>query len=212
VWIQQTSRRNRVPEHLQFTWERLEDLKAKDRQFKVFGASKHQYRSLRVSEREMSNFEAWCGLPLPSSYRDHLVHIGHGKGPYYGLWSPVLRFVPSFRVSISMQSGRQSRGKSPARPDRFHTRSPTLKWCDPDKIAGEKEPWITSTWPISGCIPICHQGCTYWTVLVVAGECAGRVWDIDDEGLWLPSRRPTGCLLTKAQLQPLPKIFCSPHL
>ena len=58
---------------------------------------------------------------------------------------------------------------------------------------------------------LCHQGCTYWTLLVVTGECAGCVWDVAnytrDEGLFVPSSRPTGCLSkAKGSLPPLPNL------
>jgi len=61
------------------------------------------------------------------------------------------------------------------------------------KAAGDKEPWAVSTWPVDGCIPICHHGCTYYSALVVTGECTGRVWDLDEGGLWFPSHGPSGC-------------------
>lgn len=47
-------------------------------------------------------------------------------------------------------------------------------------------------------MPICEQGCTYWSVLILTGEFAGRVWDLDNSvgycGEWKPAVRPPGWL------------------
>src|SRR4051794_32901407 len=161
---------NRMPAHIKSIWERLEALKTEDRKFKVFGASKHRYHSSRVSEDEMLLFEDWCGVTLPSSYRDYLLHIGHGMGPYYGIWSPpesrseFQDLLPGWELELGPKP-------CPSRP--FPYTIADAQTVRSRQAAGEKEPWITSTWPIDGCVPICHQGCTYWTVLVVTGECAG---------------------------------------
>src|SRR6266404_6051741 len=164
-----------VSERFQPLWDRLTALKNKDSQHKVFGASQHHYRSICATEEEMSEFEAWCGVTLPNSYRDYLIQVGHGTGPYYGIWNPgksrseILCCLADWDAEL-----RQN----------FHTNRPfpysvvDAQKTQERRIAGDKEHWIKSTWPIDGCIPICHQGCTYWSVLVIAGECAGRMWDV----------------------------------
>jgi hypothetical protein len=191
--------------------ERLEALRWQDRKLTVFGASKHRYLTHRVSEAKLSELEQWCGVRLPEAFRRHLAGIGSGAGPYYGLWDPAT--IRKELDSLCGDYGTETNTSvSPARP--FPYSQADAEQVRQRQAAGEKEPWITSTWPIDGCLPICHQGCTYWTVLVVSGECAGCVWDVADyegfEGLWLPSSRPTGCILKRDELKPLPPLPTPP--
>jgi hypothetical protein len=66
-------------------------------------------------------------------------------------------------------------------------------------------------WPNDGCIPIGHQGCTKWTVLVLEGALRGTVWDMacfaGFDGEWVSARRPDGIIeapdSTQAELPPL---------
>ena len=189
----------------------LEGLRRLDRKLTVFGASKHQYITHRVSESALAELELWCGVPLPDAFRRHLADTGHGAGPYYGIWDPgaIREELDSLCVDYREDVGASV---SPASPF-------PLSRLDAEKIrqrqaAGEEKPWIVSNWPSDGCIPICHQGCTFWTVLIVTGECAGCVWDVANyegwEGLWLPGRRPTGSLLNRDEIKPLPPLPSPP--
>lgn len=200
-----------VPQRFQPLWDRLVVLKNKDSNHKVFGASRHQYRSICVTEAEMSEFESWCGVAMPLSYRDFMVHVGHGAGPYYGLLSPAMS-------RREIQCCLTDWGEDLPQPVHIHRPFPfsitQAQTARERQIAGDKEPWIESTWPMNGCIPISHHGCWYWSVLVIVGECAGRVWDLACEGspkgLWLPAKRPSGSILIKSQLSPLPEIPVPP--
>lgn len=189
----------------------LDALKRLDRKLTVFGASAHRYRARRVSEAELAELERWCGIAMPNAFRRHLAEIGYGAGPYYGLWDPstIRQELDLLYGEYSAESGARP---SPARP--FPLSRVDAAKIEDRRSAGDNEPWIASTWPIDGCIPICHQGCTYWTVLVLSGECAGCVWNVANyegrEGLWLPSHRPTGCLLNREQLKTLPHLPSPP--
>jgi hypothetical protein len=62
--------------------------------------------------------------------------------------------------------------------------------------AGVRAVWVERDWPCDGCLPICEQGCTFYTVLALTGEFTGRVFDLNNAvgycGEWLPARRPPG--------------------
>jgi hypothetical protein len=70
-------------------------------------------------------------------------------------------------------------------------------------------------WPSGGCIPIGHQGCTFWSVLVLEGAFRGKVWDVagfvGTAGEWLPARRPTGLIdFKQSQRKELPPLNSPP--
>jgi SMI1 / KNR4 family (SUKH-1) len=67
--------------------ERYRELAKRDRRFEIFGADKHRYKSTKVSEGEIKEFELVIGCELPDDYRQFLLDVGAGVGPYYGLWS-----------------------------------------------------------------------------------------------------------------------------
>lgn len=67
--------------------EQMAELRRRDPSRKVFGASKHQYRSTPVSLDEVERLESALGVPLPPDYRRFLLDVGYGAGPYYGVWS-----------------------------------------------------------------------------------------------------------------------------
>ncbi len=152
-------------------------LRKLDRKFQVFGSSQHQYRSTPLLLNALEDFERSIGVILPTGYREFLLQIGFGCGPYYGVWSPteVLTEVES----LFFEEGENCAFLS----DPFPLKEVTTEIQKHD-------------WPSGGCIPIGHQGCTFWSVLVLEGAFRGRVWDVacyvGIDGEWLPARRPTG--------------------
>lgn len=151
-------------------------LRKADPALQVFGSSQHRYRSTPVSSSSIVKFEQDLGVELPKNYREFLLCIGHGCGPYYGIWSPAE--VLSEVKSLDQHPSRSPSGKFP-----FNSVTAEIQYKD---------------WPNEGCIPIGHQGCTFWTVLVLDGVFRGTVWDVacfvGDDGEWLPARRPVGLL------------------
>jgi len=165
------------------TRSEVSKLNVLDTKRKVFGSSSHKYRLTRVSPKELDEFETWCGITLPASYRSHLLDIGYGAGPDYGLMSPK-HIISEMKTLLNYWD--TDLGSPPKTGDIFQLETATdLEPSD------HSEPWITSTWPLSGCIPISDQGCTYCSVLQITGDNAGAVWDVANdvgcEGLWLPS-------------------------
>jgi hypothetical protein len=158
----------------------FERLRKADPTLQVFGASQHCYQSTAVSSSFIDKFEQDLGVELPGNYREFLSQVGYGCGPYYGLWSPseILLEVEWWAPDSDQYKSYSPSGKFP------------LQSVD-DQIQCED-------WPNNGCIPIGHQGCTYWTVLVLEGVFSGTVWDVacfeGFDGEWFPARRPVGLL------------------
>lgn len=71
--------------------DQLRQLATLDATQRVFGARGknkgwgHNYSSQLLSEAEVVDFEQWCGCKLPDSYREYLLTVGVGAGPFYGL-------------------------------------------------------------------------------------------------------------------------------
>jgi hypothetical protein len=143
----------------------------------------HRYGSTIVPEGEVEWLESELGVNLPSEYRAFLTEIGYGAGPYYGIWSPgkALDEIQSLSQEMQAEVGIEA-------------------WAfDPFPIPAPAVPRVVrATWPASGCLPICHEGCTAWAVLCLQGEFAGCVWDVvclsGYNGDWVPAQRPPGCL------------------
>jgi hypothetical protein len=144
-------------------------LKALDKQLQVFGARKHQYKSYLLSDNEIINLEEKLGIRLPEDYRMFLQVIGHGAGPYYGLFSPKEILDELFEKDCG--------GKSSAWPPRPEQPFPAGKTYIEECIRKKDKPWVQFQvyWPANGCIPICHEGDIGWIYLVTAGELIGSV-------------------------------------
>lgn len=174
--------------------DRLSVVRKLDQQYEVFGADRHRYKLTPVAEDELADFEAWCGIVLPAAYRTHLLTSGYGAGPNYGLWSPS-------KIRKELETWYHFLERDNATPphisDPFPLSQTDAQNCRKRQIAREDEPWITASWPLAGCLPIGHQGCEYYTVLQITGDAPGSVWDISEEGLWLPAGLAPGLLATK---------------
>ncbi len=146
-------------------------------------------------------------MKLPDSYRQFLEEVGSGAGPYYGIYSAdeLLENLARIQTYLDEEQPRPS----PAQNFAFSRRDA----AEVELRLREKsqQPWLSAPWPTDGCVPICFQGCTYWTALITTGECAGTVWDVacnqGTDGEWLPARRPPAKLDRR---QPLPAIPCPP--
>jgi hypothetical protein len=170
----------------------LAELRRRDPGCKVFGASEHEYQSTPVSPAEVARLEAALGAPLPPEYRQFLLEVGYGAGPYYGVWSPAESPTEIQRLALNSEA-EQGRLVGPAAP--FPPTADHLRAIEAKLAAGEESPAAEPDRPCSGCLPICHQGCTFWSVLLVTGEFVGRVWDVSCLGYpaeWLPASRPPG--------------------
>jgi hypothetical protein len=158
---------------------KLQHLKDLDTQFIVFGASDHRYKSYPLSDIELELFEAGLGVRLPVDYRQFLLEIGYGAGPYYGLCSPQAIFTDLKEPHVY---GMEPGFPDPSQPFPFSREQ--ARECF--QIMKEERPaYFEADWPTDGCIPICMEGCGFCTFLVTAGELTGSLWshnpDWDDE-------------------------------
>jgi hypothetical protein len=148
---------------------KLERVSVLDRELQVFGAYKHKYESHLLSEAELADLEGELGVRLPADYRQFLQVIGYGAGPYYGLYGPE-EMLSAMRDEYFWDQYRQP---APSRPFPFGREQAEECW----RIMDERREAVFQTeGPADGCIPICYEGCTFWSVLVTAGDLAGCVW------------------------------------
>lgn len=178
--------------------QRLTTLRNLDRNHQVFGSESHKYRSVPLSLKSVEDFERSIGVALPTGYRDFLLEIGVGCGPYYGIWSPgeVLR-----EIRVLCEDDCEATHVSPS---------------DPFPLKDVNQHIQKQDWPSGGCIPIGHQGCTFWSVLVLEGAFRGSVWDVacfeGIDGEWLPARRPSGVItLRTSRAMELPALRDPPE-
>jgi len=156
----------------------LERLKALDQQYWVFGARTHKYKSFPLSNDEIESLEVDLGVCLPADYRQFLLEIGYGAGPYYGLLRP-------YQILCDLERN-HVRSYDPL-PDPSRAFPFTREQADECfRIMSEGRMAVfTAKWPTDGCIPICFEGCSYYTFLITAGELTGSMWshniDWDDE-------------------------------
>jgi hypothetical protein len=168
-------------------------LRRLDHKYEVFGASKHRYQSTPESLTSVERCEAALGVPLPSDYREFVLEVGSGAGPYYGLWT-----LDEARSEVQdLAVGTKPRPACPIDPAAaFPATAGGLREGGAENAAGKDVVSRAKRWPCSGCLPIGDQGCTFWSVLVLTGEFTGRVWDLacfeGFSGEWLPARLPPG--------------------
>lgn len=169
-------------------------LAAHDTTYRIFGSSVHRYRRTPVQEPSINALERVIGTALPSTYRMMLEHLGAGAGPYYGLWSPAEVLAEWQYCCADYHEGMQAL-VSPAHPFPFTTvhlhQFATLEHTH------HAMP-LHGSWPCDGCLPIGHQGDTFWSILVTEGVLAGTMWTVANftgyTGLFVPADHPPGLI------------------
>ncbi|WP_165966614.1 SMI1/KNR4 family protein [Actinomadura sp. 7K507] len=148
--------------------QRQTDIDGRER-FLVFGADVHRYRNTPLTRDAVAAFEGALGVSLPPAYREFLLRVGPGAGPYYGIFTPQESLDEFELVGDPAGEFRFTR----ADVERLYGRR--RAWLrDPDSTGG---PAADSLVPEDGCIPIGTQGCEGLVVLVVTGDLAGTIWD-----------------------------------
>lgn len=160
--------------------DRLQLLKVADRDRRVFGAAEHHY-DLRppVAEADVRAFEERYRVRLPEEYREFLTRLGDGgAGPCYGLFPlGVFRDDPSpgrqddsigdltkpFPHKVAWNAGEDYLAAAPNFSE------------DEDAWWGWQEEYFSPRL-IDGALPICHEGCGYFFLLIVTGADRGRIW------------------------------------
>ncbi|QUF03847.1 SMI1/KNR4 family protein [Actinosynnema pretiosum subsp. pretiosum] len=109
-----------------------------------------------ASEAEVQAFEREQNVTLPQAYRRFLLELGDGGvGPHYGV-------LPLHEWSLG-------ESEWPAQESPFD-------------LGRNREEWWEGTWedddhPYRGTISVVHQGCANYTLLIVTGQCRGRLLD-----------------------------------
>jgi hypothetical protein len=183
-------------------------LRSLDSRHQVFGAFVHRYGSTPVSEDDIVACERQLGCVLPEEYRTFLLEVGHGAGRYYGVWSPQrsVGVVQDLARELAAEEGIEVKPTEP-----FPLTNQDLREVERKVWEQSKFPWAAAKYPNHGCLPICHQGCCFWSVLVLRGEFTGRVWDVGNHtahrGQWRPARRPPGRLFRdRSRQKVLPRL------
>ncbi len=159
-----------------------------DSGFGVFGAAAHRYElSPTLSEARLRAFEAEHGVRLPADYRAYLASVGNGgAGPYYGVF-PLGLFDGAGSGLTPWTPGDGFAGTlSTAFPHTEHWNLPDSAFAVPERFIDEaaEDAWYRQQeevyWApelVDGAFPICHEGCAYRNLLVVApGPEYGNIW------------------------------------
>lgn len=149
---------------------KLTELRGRDTQFSVFGSSTHRYRlNPCLSEHQVREAETRYGISLPEDYRLFLLRVGNGgAGPYYGMF----RLEDSLEHSLDDVRFLQA----PFPHVQAWNMSPEELGLDPGRdYAAFDEAYFTDT-HAQGALRICHEGCAYYYLLVIAGRERGHMW------------------------------------
>jgi len=163
---------------------KLDQARVFDKDYKVFGANSHKYEvGDPVTLDEIVSFEKKYSINLPNCYRSFLLEIGNGgssysgsgAGPFYGIY-PLGEGVDELIEQPELYIH-----KEPAV-------SPNVSedmWSELTKRLNEDEEIPDAAYEselgkvFSGLLPIGSQGCSMLHALIVTGENAGRVVNLD---------------------------------
>ena len=147
-----------------------------DTDLKAFSAEAHKYKiNPPLPLEKITAFENEYGVKLPADYAAFLTLFGNGgAGPYYGIYplgEHLNEFVDDFKAAMKL-------------PCLLYPRMSDEYWngiiaCfdDDDMSDEEYDEKINSLY--GGLLPLGTQGCSYCHALVLRGEHAGKVVNID---------------------------------
>jgi hypothetical protein len=164
-------------------------------EFRVFGASLHQYL-LRpvVAPARLAEVESRTGRMLPAEYRQFITTHGNGGvGPYYGLLPLAdpedqgcsTNLDEDFPLTLAQPwlfDAEPFWRRADAAPT-TEARDAIEAEHDADLYAG----WLEAT---KGVTCLCHEGCAMYDLLVLRGTAFGQVWHLAD-GECVPLLGPT---------------------
>ncbi len=169
----------------------LQILREADPRLECFGAAAHRYQ-LRpcVPEAEVLAFEQKHSVRLPDEYRQFLTELGNGgAGSCYGIFP--LGVYDDQNLEPHLNEGLIGDLTRPFphadawnASDDYWERQPDI---DEDEEAYDT--WLedyTTHDLIEGSLPICHEGCGFFFLLVVTGPDRGKMWldgRASDEGI-----------------------------
>lgn len=155
--------------------EKLQELKVRDAKYMVFGSKAHKYITYSVNETDILKFENDYGIRLPEEFREFLLEIGYGAGPNYGVYS-----VDKIRQELLDNS--EILSKEIKLNSNFKFSNKDAEAYIELKKNGVQGYYYKILSGMEGWMPICHHGCSYYSILVVSGEQTGKVWSLSQDG------------------------------
>ena len=156
------------------------------------GVTKHRFQlEPPLLEVEVVAYEERWGISLPPDYRAFITSVGSsGAGPYYGLL-PLAQAADHLNCDDEAMY-KQVLGAIFPLSDKIYKDD----WLvEVGGVNWKERRYGSENWcPYQGTMAICHQGCTYYTVLVLNGSHRGAIWNID-EALSPPLRAPYSSFL-----------------
>ena len=131
----------------------------------AFGRETHKFKlKSKLSLDAILSVESNHDIVLPSDYKEFLLNVGDGgAGPGYGLL-PLMKSVDKATEDIADSLRipfRYQKFYNPADEEDFHAREAEDGYWDSFLV---------------GSMPICHEGCGYYHILILSGEAKGAVW------------------------------------
>ncbi|GLR70242.1 SMI1/KNR4 family protein [Agaribacter marinus] len=184
-WLWKSAPAGKYSDQLTRIKKKLAKAKSFDKDLKVFGADSHKYKVGKcISKKQIAAFEERYSIGIPECYKSFLTHIGNGgisycgssAGPFYGIYPmeyDVNEFVDNPELSLH---------KTPS----IFPRMSDNEWelltskINVDDISDEEyEEECHKIY--SGLLCIGSQGCQSYHALILNGEHAGRIVNIDTE-------------------------------
>lgn len=154
---------------------KLDLLKSLDKDFSIFGSDKHKYISVKADISEIERFENKYSCLLPAEYREFLIEIGSGAGPSYGILS-----LEKIEKYISSAMACYNQVVDPAAEFEIDNEA-VQAYFQRDSCSFENYIYDGFTMEnLSGIIPICYKGCTYYACIITNGIQSGAIWDMDE--------------------------------
>ena len=155
--------------------QKIEILKEMDKDFEIFGSSKHKYQLPPCkTEKEIQSFEKQHGISLPADYRSFLLHVGNGgAGPSYGMFKLEDYFDNSYAETNYTVHDNFLSDNFKFSINAPYTESQYGNEDDPEYDPAD---YFNDT---AGSMVICHHGCGILNILIVSGEEKGKIW-VDD--------------------------------
>lgn len=142
-----------------------------------FGLSEHQWRmDPPLPAFEVAIVEAGLGVTLPEEYSAFLTRVGNGPaGPAYGLYSLAQALEEAGTGRYPWIVGEAFPHVEAYNPDT----DPAViaEWNRLDAL-GVPDDAVEDPYEMrrAGTLPLCHEGCDYYHLLVVSGPARGTMW------------------------------------
>ena len=157
----------------------LETLRKLDPDCRLFGVSEHRYNCSKVSEAALRAVESEIGFSIPDSYREHLLKIGTGPGPGYGLLPLKARYQ-------NVEEDYYEPVAPSEVPEGVIADFTVLEAGDISRIIErhklEQPHHLSAICPrfesLHGLHILSHAGCAYVDGIVLAGNMKGSIWSI----------------------------------